>query len=176
MERVPQSLDLKRISAAQVARQKAEAFDRVGVTAWLRLLISLCPESMGRLAALESEADYTMGAQWFNSRYTDCPVMLETAVVPEMTMERMLKLGPRGEIMKALGTGYLEGKPLAVLFSSPADGMPLMCAHVDPGVEVFSYQVVTRVKAADLDMVVRLQPAKDVATHVVNNLGWQIYT
>ena len=178
MERVPSSpgpLDLRKLTVEAVARKKADSFDRQATVAWLRLLIKQRPEDQVSLAALEDEADVTMGAQWFNDRYPACPVALYTAVVPKMTMEEMLRLGPRGKIAQALESGMDGDRPRVVLFSSPVDGMPLMTAHVSNKVEVFSYQIVTRMKAATGDMLIRLQPAEDVAKHLSANCGWDVY-
>lgn len=176
MERVPPPVfDLRKLTVAAVAKKRAESFDRQATAAWLKLLIKQRPEDRISLATLEDEADFTMGAYWFNDRYPDCPFSIATAVVPRMTMEEMLRLGPRGKIAQALGCGTYGDKPVIVLFSSPVDGMPLMAAHVSNKIEVFSYQIVTRMKAAAGDMLIRLQPAEDVAKHLSANCGWDVY-
>ena len=90
-------------------------------------------------------------------------------------MEEMLRLGPRGKIAQALGRGLDGDRPRIVLFSSPADGMPLMAAHTSKNIEIFSYQIATKMKAATGDMLVRLQPAEDVAKHLSANCGWDVY-
>lgn len=175
MERVPPEFDLRKLTVAAVAKKKADSFDRQATLAWLRLLIKQRPEDRVSLAALENEADFTMGTQWFNDRYPECPVAIFTAVVPQMTMEEMLRLGPRGKIAQALGCGLDGDRPRIVLFSSPVDGMPLMAAHTSKNIEIFSYQIATKMKAATGDMLVRLQPAEDVAKHLSANCGWDVY-
>ena len=179
MERVPSPenpvLDLRKLTGAAIAKKRAESFDRQATVAWLRLLIKQRPEDRVSLAALEDEADFTMGALWFSERYPECPIALYTTVVPRMTMEEMLRLGPRGKIAQTLGSGMDGDRPRVVLFSSPVDGMPLMAAHTSSKIEVFSYQIVTRMKAAAGDMLIRLQPAEDVAKHLSANCGWDVY-
>jgi len=172
---------LKSVMQTQSKQRRLDHADGLYTTAWLRALLAAEREACERAPSLSEIKDVALesiGEWWFNDMFQTCPYQIATAIVPKMTLPQMTKLGPGGAIFSRLldEINGVSDAPIIVLFDSPVDGLGLMTAHLDTGVEVKSFALHTQVKAVANDRYfeVVLQPAKDVAHYIVNCKNWCI--
>ena len=160
----------------KTAQEREESFDRIATRAWLKELVKHQYEGGQRVnvGALLDQADSALGTQWFNERYSDCPVHVVSAVMPPMTVLQMTKLGAGSKVAKAVGAGYhgAAAKPIVALFSSPGDGVALMGAHEWMAMTTHAFQL--RVGLGEGRTLV-LQPVSDIARFMAESVGWAIY-